>query len=495
MIYIAILLLLTSSAYCQKPPNIVFILADDLGFNDVGYHGKDHFSGIKTPYIDKLVKEGVKLHNYYVQPVCTPTRGQLLTGMYQIRTGLNRGVIWPNQRKALPLHLKILPEQLRECGYETHMVGKWHLGFYKKEFMPHYRGFDSYYGMLASMQNYFTHKRCYKRYCGYDMYSSKAGGPVNDSYGEYATHLFTRKSVEAIRNRNKEKPFFLYLAHFAVHIPVQVPAEYQKLFSHIKSRKRQRYAGMVYALDESIRNLTEYLRKENLLDDTIIVFSTDNGGIVGGGGNNWPLRGEKRTLWEGGVRAVGFMYGKPLGVAGTTYKGLLDVSDWFPTLLKAAQCPILNGTQSLDGIDQWDSIRGLAPPPRHELLHNIGAGRRPTKWSVQDGFNIKITAAIRQGKWKLLTGNPGPDNWVKPPEYEGEGPKFIRGSKKLLQLFDVENDRSEKNDLASKHPEVVKTMLRALARHSASIGRSPGGIFDPKADPELHGGFWQPWVE
>nr|XP_039251138.1 arylsulfatase B-like [Styela clava] len=199
-------------------------------------------------------------------------------GRQDISTGLHHAVIYTAQPNGVPTTLKMLPEQLRDCGYDTHMVGKWHLGFYKNEFLPSRREFDSYFGDLTGSSDHFTQNACSKRSCGVSMWSS-SDGPVNNTWGEYSAHLYARKKIEVIKKSDIMKPFFLYLSYQSVHSPIQAPDEYIKPFSHISNKKRRTYAGMVLAMNESIRNVTSYLHKVGLLKNTIVVFSTDNGGI------------------------------------------------------------------------------------------------------------------------------------------------------------------------------------------------------------------------
>nr|XP_039270590.1 arylsulfatase I-like [Styela clava] len=500
--------LLTLCCICimtaESRPNIIFILADDYGFNDIGYHAREHESAMKTPFLDHLAGEGIKLENYYVQPICSPTRSQLLSGRYQIHTGLQHSVIWPSQPNALPIENILLPEQLRNCGYDTHMVGKWHLGFYKEKFLPWNRGFNSYFGYLSGGEDYYTHQHGYHRMSGVDMWDSKLG-PVNNTWGEYSATLFARKAIEAIDKRDPAKPLFLYLAYQSVHSPLQVPEKYIEPFKHIKNKQRRTYAGMVLAMDESIRNVTRHLADVGILDDTIIVFSTDNGGETRAGGDNWPLRGRKATLWEGGIKGVGFVHGRRLKIHHMTYNGLLHVSDWFPTLVEGiASCPKVNGTQPLDGFNQWDAIQQKTSSPRKELLHNIDplyiSHIHRTTNSLKHGFDVKVRAGIRVGQWKLLTGDPGFAGWVKPPEsnkyddsmYEGESISSIKATN--VKLFNIKTDPYEYHDVADKFPSIVEKLLTRLAKYNSTAVPVRFPPDDPKADPRFHGGYWSPWM-
>eukprot|EP00057_Strongylocentrotus_purpuratus_P024403 XP_011678877.1 PREDICTED: uncharacterized protein LOC763377 [Strongylocentrotus purpuratus] len=325
--------LLIISNVCSKKfsqltkPNIVFILIDDLGYNDVGYHGSE----IYTPNIDKLAREGVRLENYYVQPICTPTRSQLLSGRYQIHTGLQHSYIRPAQPLCLPTNLPTFADKLREAGYATHAVGKWHLGFYKKECLPTQRGFDSYFGYLTGAWEYG---------------------------GYYSAFVFTEKIQQIVAQHPVEQPFLLYLPFQSVHSPLQVPSSYEERYKNIKNTNRRIYAGMMTCLDEAVGKIVHSLQQAGLWDNTVLIFSTDNGGEVAAGGNNWPLRGWKRSIWEGGMRGVGFVNSPllPASVQGTVNKQLIHVSDWFPTLVQGVAGSSLDNI-TLDGFNMWKTIR------------------------------------------------------------------------------------------------------------------------------------------
>ena len=493
-------------------PNIVFIIADDYGFNDIGYHGVNHLSDIKTPFLDSLAMSGVRLENYYVQPICTPSRSQLMSGRYQIHTGLQHGVIQPQQPSGLPLENILLPQQLKNCGYDTHMIGKWHLGFYKEEFLPWKRGFDTYLGYLTGSEDYYTKYKCDAAVCGYDM--DTEFGPNNKTYGKYSTFLYASKSEEVIANRNKSNPLFLYIALQSVHGPLQVPDKYLKPYLGIKDVNRRTYAGMVAAMDEAIKNITKHLQNAGMWNNTLFVFSTDNGGQTLAGGNNWPLRGRKGTLWEGGVRGVGFVHGKMLNVPNPntfTNNELIHISDWYPTLLSAAQCQIMPGTQSLDGFDQWKTISTYAKSPRTEILHNIDPlfprKDNENKVQVQMGFDTSVHAGIRVGDWKLLTGEVGDDRWIKPPESQTVSqidlsevnqkrfyPGYQRYNSKSVQLFNIKYDPYERVEVSELYPDIVNELLGKLAKYNATAVPVNFPPDDHRADPKLHGGFWRPWI-
>ena len=503
LLVFCMLITISTTAASLSRPHIVFVLADDYGFNDIGYHGASHGSAIKTPVLDSLAMSGIRLENYYVQTVCSPTRSQLLSGRYQIHTGLQHNVIWPSQKNGIPLDDILLPQQLQHCGYDTHMIGKWHLGFFEESYTPWKRGFDTYFGFLIGGENYYTRYRCYEGMCGYSMNSEK--GPTNKTYGEYSAHLFARKAGEIIDNHNQSNPMFMYVALQSVHSPLQVPDEYVKPYSHIKDENRRTYAGMVSAMDEAVKNITEHLKSAGMWDNTLFIFSTDNGGQPDFGGNNWPLRGRKNSLWEGGVRGVGFVHGKMLNVPNPNVKTnhqLMHVSDWYPTLLHASGCPALPGTQSLDGFNQWKAITTYAESPRSEILHNIDPLTALPDKKIVMGFDTSVHAAIRVGDWKLLTGDPGDNRWILPPELNDLSGDYSNVVKqqyfgyqptKTIQLYNVKYDPFERTEVSDIYPEIVKMLLNRLVKYNSTAVPVRFPQSDPGADP--HGGFWLPWVK
>ncbi|XP_072018406.1 arylsulfatase I-like [Amphiura filiformis] len=342
-----------------QPPHIIIILADDLGYNDVGYN-KDG-SGIETPKIDALAAEGVILRNYYVQPQCTPTRSQLLTGRYQIHTGLQHNVIEEIRPFCLPLNEKTIADKLREAGYKTHMVGKWHLGFFAYECTPIYRGFDSFLGFFAESTGYFDHIDSFQKsgidISGYDFRRDNVT-VWQDFANEYTTDIYTNRVKEIITSHNSNTPLFMFVSMQLPHTPLEVPRSYQSPFNQIMNTKsRKKLAGMISAMDESVGEIVDSLKENGLYDNSVIFFSSDNGAPPRFG-NNWPMRGGKGTLFEGGIHAVGFINSPllPAAAKSTTNNALIHVSDWFPTFVNLARGNLNGLAGPLDGFDMWTAI-------------------------------------------------------------------------------------------------------------------------------------------
>ncbi|WP_337175926.1 arylsulfatase [Paludisphaera sp.] len=422
-------------------PNIVMILADDLGWGDVGWHGSE----IKTPNLDRLAESGAKLERFYVQPVCSPTRAAFLTGRYPMRTGLQVGVVRPWAQYGLPLDERTLPQGLKEAGYDTAIVGKWHLGHFRPEYLPTRRGFDRQYGHFNGAIDYFTHDRD----GGHDWHRDD-----KESRDEgYSTHLIAQEAARVIAERDAARPLFLYVPFNAVHAPHQVPARYKAPYKDLPEPRRS-YAGMTAALDEAVGTIAEAIDAAGLREDTLIVFSSDNGGPNPGTvSSNGPLRGAKGSLFEGGTRVAAFATWPGRIPAGTTVDAPLHIADLYPTFLKLAGAT-LEQPKPLDGRDAWEAIAAGGPPPRDEILLNATPGG----------------GAIRVGVWKLILQRPDRD----------------AGSPRAL-LFNLAEDPNERDDLAADRPEKVaelKARYDALAAEAVppqvSGGTPPAGYRAPR---------------
>ncbi|KAM3606132.1 uncharacterized protein V6R79_011324 [Siganus canaliculatus] len=484
-----------------RPPHLIFIMVDDQGYGDIGYHSSD----VHTPMLDRLAAEGVKLENYYVQPICSPSRSQLMTGRYQIHTGLQHSIIRSRQPLCLPPDIPTLPERLAEAGYATHMVGKWHLGFCRPSCLPTGRGFQSFLGTLTGSGDHFSYQSCDgAEACGFDLHDGDR--PAWEMTGNYSTLLYIERAKQILRNHDPRKPLFLYLSLQAPHTPLQVPHDFLQHYDSQGNRLRRHFAAMLSCLDAGVGQVVQELKTTGLYHDSVLVYSSDNGGQPLSGGSNWPLRGGKGTYWEGGIRAVGFVHSPLLKKKGVVSRALIHVSDWYPTLLSLAGA--LQSHRGLDGHNVWGTISEGLPCPRTEILFNIDpVSRKPgepyDKALVLNGFGIwdtAVRAAIRAGDWKLLTGNVGDGDWIPPRAVPGGPERWQRLEKrrtklgKSVWLFNVSSDPYERSDLAETRPEVVKHLLTRLAEYNQTAVTARNPPDDPMADPELHGGVWSPWL-
>lgn len=282
---------LAGFAAAASPPNIVFILSDDLGYNDVGFHGSE----IRTPFLDGLVEKGIHFTNYYGHSICSPSRSALMTGRFASHVGLQHSWIHPGAAVDLPLKFKTMGDHLKEFGYGTAMVGKWHLGFTTDAHTPWNRGFDDYFGYLTGGEDYFTHEAG-----GFtDMHDNDQ---LYKTQGEYSAYLFGNRSIDVIKSRAKGSsnpdapPLFLYIAFQSVHAPIEVPQAYEDAYAWINSTKRRKMAGMVTAMDDQIRDIVGALRDVGAWDNTLLVFAADNGGPPYVANSNFPMRGGKWTV-------------------------------------------------------------------------------------------------------------------------------------------------------------------------------------------------------
>ncbi|XP_043266664.1 arylsulfatase B-like isoform X2 [Venturia canescens] len=386
-----------------KKPNIVVILADDLGWNDVSFHGADQ---IPTPNIDALAYNGVILNSHYVSALCTPSRSALMTGKYPIHTGMQHFVLLEAEPRGLPLKEKLLPQYMKAAGYKTHAIGKWHLGFYKREYTPTYRGFDSHFGYWNGLQDYYNHRvASYTHdYRGFDMRRNMS--VAWDTEGKYSTDLFTEEAIRIIDEHDTRTPMFMYLAHLAPHSgnmddPYQAPDEEIAKFAYIDDPERRIYAAMVSKLDASIGEVMTALRRRGMLDNSIIVFMSDNGaptdGVHNNRGSNYPLRGMKMSAWEGGVRGVAAVWSPMIKNPRRVSNQLISITDWLPTFWSAAGMDV-NDLGMIDGVDLWPSLISDKRVPRAEVLINID--------------DIENYGAIRRGDFKYVIGHTtSGDNW------------------------------------------------------------------------------------
>ncbi|MCX7006666.1 MAG: sulfatase [Kiritimatiellaeota bacterium] len=419
-----------------EKPNIVFIVADDMGYADCGAQGcKD----VPTPNLDALAKAGVRFTQGYVTgTVCSPSRAALMTGRYHYRDGV---FDWIHPGAAgLNADVPTVAAYLKRAGYRTAAVGKWHLGE-EDQCHPLKRGFDEFYGFLGGGRSYFPDKPGKGKV---NHYTQILRGQEPAVEKEYATHAFGREAADFLaRQKGKAGPFFLYLAFNAVHTPMEAPDDYLARFTAIEEKKRRTYAGMLSAMDDNIGRALKALKDAGLEENTLITFISDNGGpIVRNAPNaskNTPLRGGKGETWEGGIRVPFFMKWPGHLKAGTTFDQVVIQMDLTATVLELAGVQ-RDAKWPLDGVGLLPYLNGEKKNPHETLCWEYGK-----QW------------AIRQGDWKLTCALPTKE--AKTP---------------ILGLFDLSQDISESRDLAAAQPEKVKQLRAAWEQwRKAVIGDQP----------------------
>lgn len=577
----------------ERSPNIVLIVADDLGYNDVPWHNPD----IRAPELLRLARHGVVLENHYVLPVCSPSRAALLTGRYPFRYG-KQASFSPLSPTGLNTSLTILPQHLQRLGYKTHLIGKWHLGHCNWAYTPTHRGFDSFYGYYLGSQGYYNrykgvgkipvsaglrnevlgrHSAASKSVNGsanlgrnggsgdsntLEAVFSELGGddegllkakkaareeekrfkeggydfrlnetPLTNGTGVYSNDLYAARVEEVIRQHvrgGEGAPLFLMLSLQATHGPLEAPpsicGKRSPAPKHIENRSRRIFHDMVAAMDCVVGRVVKQLRRSHLYHNTIIVFTADNGGNFRVGGNNFPLRGGKGSLYEGGTRGVSLLHSPLLPNVGHRYRGLMHVVDWRETLLHAAKGPAhwpSRAAPDLEARSEREAAEEVVEEEREgdddsldlwgALLHNDPSPRTSFVYNVRKG---PLRGAIRRRHWKLVLGLGGRyDGWV-PPEDVGTKAGVARSTwntpttrslpshslasetSDMVMLFNMRDDPLETTDLSSLYPEVVDTMRAKLREYSRDSKHPHSPKDDPRGHPSLHGGFFSPgWCE
>lgn len=416
-------------------PNIVMILCDDLGYSDVGFNGADD---IRTPNLDRLAANGAICTDAYVpHPFCGPSRVGIMTGRYPHALGSpfnlpasSHGIEEYN-RMGIDENEPLISTVLQKAGYFTGAIGKWHLGI-DPQYHPNNRGFDEYYGFLGGGHKYFPaeYKQLYKRALAngakqpWDYLTPLQHNGVEVDEKEYLTDGLSREAVNFVKKAaSKDRPFFLYVGYNAPHVPLEAKQEDLAQFSQIGNEDRRTYAAMVYAVDRGVGAIEKALADSGMLDNTLLVFLSDNGGQLDKGATNRPLKGGKGDTYEGGFRVPMFVHWPKAVPAGTSFGSPLTALDFYPTFAGLAEAAIPSGKR-LDGRDIWDDAVNGRDPHADDTIFAM---------RHRDGFS---DVAARRGKWKACKAYNQP--W---------------------RLFDIETDLAEKNDLGDAHPKILASLV------------------------------------
>lgn len=410
----------TALAASDSKPNILLILADDLGYQDLGYQGSPD---IESPHIDRLATNGIRFTDGYVSAsVCSPSRAGLMTGRYQQRFGHESNV--PPIPFGMDLNEATLGQKLQQDGYRTGIVGKWHLGNLDTQY-PTARGFDWFYGLREGSRSYF-----------YDTKKSDKPGNFHGieengqqvAFDGYLTDVMGEKAIEFIESPS-EDPFFLFLSFTAPHGPMEAKPEDLKRFDHIEDKKRRTYAAMIWAMDRAIGNVLDTLETNGMADNTLIWFLSDNGGASGNASVNLPLAGFKGIKFEGGIRVPFFLHWKQRFPEPAVFEDMVSALDILPTCVAAAGGR-LESERPLDGVNLMPFLEGQASGVPHQTLfwHKL--------WF----------SAMRDGPWKLM--------WIEDYGYA---------------LYHLEDDPSERHDLSKSLPERVERMAAQLDAWKAEM--------------------------
>ncbi|KAH9253355.1 hypothetical protein BASA81_008706 [Batrachochytrium salamandrivorans] len=517
LLVLGMMVMATAEEELAKParPHILLVVLDDVGRADTGMYGKVN---IPMPNLVNLGKQGTVLENFYTQTVCSPTRSSLMTGQFPFRFGMQHFTTQlPGMAAGIPLDTKILPKLLNEVGYDTHMIGKWHCGYATWAHTPHHRGFNSYMGILQAQGDYYKHnvalfpnaKPLVERVIdGLDFWDNDR--PLFAAVGNHSLDLYNHQVTKVLNTyvrkystsvQQQAHPLFVYLAHQTVHIPLQARRDEKERCGKISHPVRRVYCDMLVELDDSLGDLVTQYKTHKLWENTLVILLTDNGGMVNfdpkpngypnfpaSQGSNYPLRGSKTTLFEGGVRSLALLSGGylPSNQIGKRYKGLAHVVDLSATVLGAAGLfPLKRELLKLDGVD-------LLP-----LLQNAPGTSPRTVVPINLVNKGQSYSAIRFGKYKLIVRHlmfTSAMNW-----YDSQGDLLERGSgseSNTMLLFDLEKDDRERKNLATQHPELVQLGLDLMDSYvnggDYMEPQQASGIH-PEALPLLHGGAWSPF--
>jgi len=495
-----------SNAGAGARPHIVFVLVDDLGWADVGFHLKEPNPEVKTPHIDELATGGIRLHRHYVHHSCQQTRVSVQSGRLPVHVKWHNDP-WHAPQSGMPTKMTGMGEKLRDAGYSTHFVGKWDIGMATHNHLPRSRGYSTSLGYFEKSNSQWGSKCLQCEVCGAeaditDLWEDdRPVAAVNET--EYQEFKFANRIKEIIANHDKKDPLFLFYAPHVAHCPLQVPNEYLEKFSfmdagtdtHVPScasgnhdvkgmmvrpgtqqpeewHCRRQYRAAINLLDDIMKSIVVSLKSRQMWQDTLLVFTSDNGGPPHGGATNFPLRGGKEMMWEGGIRAAAFVSGGfvPESMRGKTLGGIVHIADWYATFSHLAgvsphdEVAERHGLPPIDSINQWPWMAGhtkCVDHPRQEL-------------PVTD-------AVLIQGPWKLMRGTFAHGGWqgvnstnhTKPDhgtllgrivgrtDGEAHGSRIIDCGKRGC-LFNLDDDWTEHTDVRKENEKVAWNMGKRL---------------------------------
>lgn len=412
------LILVGGPVRAEGQPNIIVIMADDLGYGDTSVYD----GWVKTPHLEKMAAEGLTFTDFHTNSsVCSPTRAGFLTGRYQQRVGIVDVVARHLDTPGLSPTELTVPRLLKQVGYRTALFGKWHLGM-EPEFNPTHHGFDEFRGYLNGAIDYHVHRNTWMN------------GLKKEDQPGYSTHLITRNAVRFIEEQSDEDPFFLFVAHEAVHLPFQTPDDTPENRKPIpksemwsRDRIRPKYKVMLEEMDRGIGEILQTVRKRGIEKRTLVFFLSDNGAI--GAGSNKPFRGGKFSHYEGGHRVPAIAWWPGMIKAGSTTSELVMAMDLLPTFagLAGAEVP---ADRKLDGIDVRSLLLADQPLPERRVFF---------------GYEPKLGTAMRDGKWKMIV------------------------SSKKFELYDLGSDIAEQNNLAKTHPDRAQAMQTAIEKWKQEV--------------------------
>jgi arylsulfatase B len=444
----------TVPVFSDDRPNVIVMVADDLGWNDVGFHGGD----IETPSLDRLAAEGMELNRFYTTPICSPTRAALMTARDPIRLGIAYGVILPWDNIGVHPDEHFMPQSFQSAGYQTAMVGKWHLGHAQMSYHPNNRGFEHFYGHLHTEVGFYPP---FANTGGKDF---QRNGVSIEGDG-YETFLLADEVSRYIRERDQSKPFFVYMPFIAPHTPLDAPQELQDKYKDINTdlepsrakgtdetrrlskmmlqpSARPMYAAVVDGMDQAIGQVLDTLDAEGITDNTIVLFFSDNGGAAYsvGGADNVPLRGGKGETFEGGIRVVSVMRWPDAIKPSQELTDIMTVMDVFPTLAEATGIEMQN-RRKLDGRSMWPAIAEDVHEPRQDWVYFV------SEIPIYGNFNLTVF----NDEWKLVQ----------------EVSQDQLSTTVTNYLFRIQDDPNEYNNLASQYPDLVQTLSKLIQERRA----------------------------